>query len=137
WKGRGMRGGGRGGAPAHSSRTRKARGTIRRRSSSSPHIGPPMTPHGSTSCSASVRRAGERARSKRRAPPCARRPRQRVGSAAPQRSPPRGLADAERLARAALAYGGHGFVFGLYDAYEVALLEEALAGLSGADSTLR
>jgi class 3 adenylate cyclase len=48
----------------------------------------------------------------------------------------RRLGAAESLARAALAYGGQGFVFGQYDAYEVGLLEEALAALGDEDSAL-
>src|SRR5438552_1320569 len=43
----------------------------------------------------------------------------------------------ELLARAALAYGGPGFVFGLHEPYEVALLEEALSALDARDSALR
>jgi class 3 adenylate cyclase len=49
----------------------------------------------------------------------------------------RRLGAAEPLARAALAYGGPGFVFGLSDPVEVALLEEALAALGTAESALR
>src|SRR5437667_389651 len=47
------------------------------------------------------------------------------------------LGAAELLARAALAYGGPGFVFGLHGPYEVALLEEALSALDARDSALR
>ena len=47
------------------------------------------------------------------------------------------LGAAELLARAALAYGGPGFVFGLHEPYEVALLEEALSALDARDSALR
>jgi class 3 adenylate cyclase len=49
----------------------------------------------------------------------------------------RRLGAAESLARAALAYGGPGFAFGISDAEEVALLEEALVALGVADSALR
>ncbi len=47
------------------------------------------------------------------------------------------LGAADLLARAALAYGGPGFVFGLYDEGEAALLERALATLGADDSMLR
>jgi class 3 adenylate cyclase len=47
------------------------------------------------------------------------------------------LGAADLLARAALAYGGPGFVFGVHDALESALLEQALSTLGGDDSARR
>src|SRR5207237_9681149 len=47
------------------------------------------------------------------------------------------LGAAELLARAALAYGGPGFVFGLHEPHEVAVLQEAPPALAARDSALR
>jgi tetratricopeptide (TPR) repeat protein len=49
----------------------------------------------------------------------------------------RGLRDPERLARAALGYGGPSVTFGVVDAVLVDLLEEALAALPDGDGALR
>jgi class 3 adenylate cyclase len=49
----------------------------------------------------------------------------------------RRIGAAELVARAALAYGGPGFVFGQHDEYLVALLEDALASLGEEASALR
>jgi tetratricopeptide (TPR) repeat protein len=49
----------------------------------------------------------------------------------------RRLGAAELLARAALAYGGPGFVFGLHDEFELTLLEQALDALGDEESALR